>query len=173
MNDGFDQVIDVTRRLAEALPSLVSDWTHARLYLVTGQRQRRHEACTRDAHGTRGGLPAGTLRRVRDYIEAQLATPIAIGDLASLAGLSRCHFSRAFKQSVGIPPHRYVMNRRVERAAQLIQRTDRPLSQIALDVGFSDQSHFSRVMARATGFTPLRLRRNSPEATDEEPAPSL
>lgn len=105
-----------------------------------------------------GGLPPRALRRVRDHVEQHLSEKIQLADLATIAGLSECHFSRAFKQSVGIPPHRYVMRRRIEAAARLIERTDRALTDIGLDVGFSDQSHFTRVFFSLMGETPRAFR---------------
>jgi len=106
----------------------------------------------------RGGLAPGALRRVREHIHSRLSERIALNELAAIAGLSDCHFSRAFKHSVGIPPHRYVMQRRIEAAAVLIEQTDRPLSEIALEVGFSDQSHFTRMFSRLARQTPREYR---------------
>lgn len=106
-----------------------------------------------------GGLAPGALRRVREHVEAHLAERIGLGELAAIARLSECHFSRAFKQSVGIPPHRYIMTRRVAAAARLIQASDRPLTEISLAVGFSDQSHFTRVFVDVMDETPRDFRR--------------
>ena len=106
----------------------------------------------------RGGLAPGALRRVREHIHSRLSQRIELNELAAIAGLSDCHFSRAFKQSVGISPHRYVMQRRIEAAAVLIEQTDRPLSEIALEVGFSDQSHFTRMFSRLARQTPRAYR---------------
>lgn len=106
----------------------------------------------------RGGLAPGALRRVREHIHGRLAQRIDLNELASIAGLSDCHFSRAFKQSVGVPPHRYVVMRRIEAAAALIEQTDRPLCEIALEVGFSDQSHFTRIFSRLVRQTPREYR---------------
>lgn len=106
----------------------------------------------------RGGLAPGALRRVREHIHQRLAERIELSDLAQIAGLSECHFARAFKQSIGMPPHRYMLQRRIEAAALMIERTDRPLSEIALDVGFSDQSHFTRMFSRLTRQTPREFR---------------
>jgi AraC-like DNA-binding protein len=105
-----------------------------------------------------GGLPAGALKRVREHIEQCLAEKIELHQLASIARLSECHFARAFKQSTGMPPHRYLMLQRVRVAADLIRQTDRSLTDISLDVGFSDQSHFTRTFARTTGETPRAFR---------------
>jgi AraC-like DNA-binding protein len=113
---------------------------------------------TRSPVAPRGGLAPGALRRVREHIHSRLSERIELNELAAIAGLSDCHFSRAFKQSMGIPPHRYVMQRRIEVAAVLIEQTDRPLSEIALEVGFSDQSHFTRMFSRLASQTPRDYR---------------
>lgn len=107
----------------------------------------------------RGGLAPGALRRVREHIHNQLAEKVELHVLAQIAGLSDCHFARAFKQSVGLPPHRYLMQHRVAAAEELIRNTNRPLADISLDVGFSDQSHFTRKFADITGETPSAFRR--------------
>lgn len=106
-----------------------------------------------------GGMAFGSLRRTREHIERQIAHKISLGELANVAGLSAGHFSRAFKQSVGVSPHRYVLGRRIAAAADLIRKTDRSLAEVALSVGFSDQSHFTRAFARAQGETPSAFRR--------------
>ncbi|WP_218508371.1 helix-turn-helix domain-containing protein [Variovorax sp. dw_308] len=105
-----------------------------------------------------GGIAPSALRRVREHIENHLGEHIEVGHLATLTRLSACHFSRAFKQSVGMPPHRYVTSRRVLAAAKLIESTDRPMSEIALELGFSDQSHFTRVFTAHIGESPRRFR---------------
>jgi AraC-like DNA-binding protein len=107
----------------------------------------------------RGGLPPGALRRVRDFVAQRLAEKIELGQLAEIAGLSVCHFSRAFKQSMGLPPHRYLMRERVSAAALLVRTTDRPLVEISLEVGFSDQSHFTRCFSDVMRDTPRDYRR--------------
>jgi AraC-like DNA-binding protein len=164
MDISYSSVIDVTNRLAEALPDFLPDWASAKVYVVSGQATLPPIRASHCA----GGLSAGTLRRINEYVERQLSDTISLHDLALVAGLSDCHFARAFKQSVGMPPHRYIMHRRVDRATVLILTTDRPLSQIALEVGFCDQSHFSRLIARATGQTPRKLRRESFGPADEK-----
>ena len=107
----------------------------------------------------RGGLAPGALRRVKERIEASLADRISLDQLAKIAGLSGCHFSRAFRQSVGVPPHRYILSRRIAAAARLIEETNRALIDIALACGFSDHSHFTRSFVRITGETPREYRR--------------
>src|SRR5437870_2878047 len=104
-----------------------------------------------DAHG---GLPPASIRRRRDSIHSHLIANITIDTLATTVGLSVYHFARAFKQSIGMPPHEFILRRRVQRADQMLHRTELPLSEIAAAVGFSDQSHFARHFRRQTGMTP-------------------
>lgn len=106
-----------------------------------------------------GGLAPGAMRRVMEHIDAHLSDRIELVDPAGLTGLSDCHFSRAFKQSVGVPPHRYLMSKRISVAAALVARTDLALSDIALEVGFCDQSHFTRLFSKAMGEAPSLYRR--------------
>jgi len=106
----------------------------------------------------RGGLAPGVLRRVRKHVEERLAERIELRELAAIAQLSECHFSRAFKQSTGLPPHRYVMARRIASAARMIEDTNQALAEIALAAGFSDQSHFTRVFVDVMGETPRAFR---------------
>ena len=106
----------------------------------------------------RGGLPPKMLRRVRDYIEAHLEEKISIESLADAIGLSMFHFARAFKQSEGVTPHDYLIRRRVNRAMELLAGTDLPLSEIAVTVGFSDQSHCARRFREIVGVCPRDYR---------------
>jgi transcriptional regulator of acetoin/glycerol metabolism len=107
----------------------------------------------------RGGLSPGVLRRVREYVTAHIHENLDIATLASHAGLSAYHFARAFKASVGMPPHRYLLEQRIRKAAELIERSEQPLTSIALDVGFADQAHFSRSFHALMGLTPSQFRR--------------
>ena len=107
----------------------------------------------------RGGLAPATLRRVRDYVDANLAEPIDLASLAGVAELSPFHFARVFKQAEGVTPHRYVLERRVAKARRLLTDTDEPLGQIALTAGFADQSHFARRFREVVGLPPGEYRR--------------
>ena len=78
---------------------------------------------------------------------------MTLADLASVACLSPYHFSRSFKQAVGVGPQRYVMQRRRERAKTLMRRTNEPLAEIAYRVGFTDQRHLTSSFRRETGLT--------------------
>src|SRR5215467_8101948 len=107
---------------------------------------------------TRGGLPPGAMRRVREYVETQLSENIDLATLAGIAGLSLYHFARAFKQSAGVTPHHYLVERRVSRAQEMLARTEMSLAEIALATGFSDQSHFARHFRQTLGMTPGQFR---------------
>ena len=106
-----------------------------------------------------GGLTGWQLQRVTEYIEAGLAGSIRIQELATLAGLSTSQFGRAFRQSTGQSPHRWHLNARIRRAKALMLETDDPLVDIALVVGFADQSHFANTFARLSGGSPGAWRR--------------
>lgn len=107
----------------------------------------------------RGGLSARAIRRVSDYIAANLDHDVKLEQLAAVAGLSVFHFSRQFKQSLGVTPHRYLMRRRLDRARELLEETELPLSEIALATGFADQGHLTRQFRHASGMTPRSYRR--------------
>jgi transcriptional regulator GlxA family with amidase domain len=105
-----------------------------------------------------GGLSAGAMRRVREYMEVHLGESIDLSMLAGVAGLSVHHFARQFKQSIGVTPHHYLTKKRVERAQEMLAQTDLPLSEIAYATGFSDQSHLARHFRYMLGTTPREFR---------------
>jgi AraC family transcriptional regulator len=84
---------------------------------------------------------------------------LSLSDLAAAAGLSRMHFAAQFRAATGSSPHEYLLCRRIEVAKTLLSETDTPLVQVALDVGFLAQAHFTTVFKRLTGDTPARWRR--------------
>jgi AraC family transcriptional regulator len=102
----------------------------------------------------RGGLASWQQRVVTTYIEDHLAESISLATLADMARLSSYYFCRAFKQSLGMPPHRYHMSRRIERAKALLTERGHSVTEIGLSLGYSDTSSFTAAFRRTTGMTP-------------------
>jgi AraC family transcriptional regulator len=94
------------------------------------------------------------LGHVIDYIEAHLTDDLSLNELALTAGLSKFHFSRLFKSAIGLTPHKYLLKRRIERAASTLQRGEAGIAQVAYQFGFTDQSHFTRIFKQVKGTTP-------------------
>ena len=109
---------------------------------------------------TRGGLAAWQQRTVSTYIEEHLSEHISLATLAQLARLSPYHFCRAFKQSFGVPPHRYHTKLRIERAKSLLEKRPLSVTEIGMSLGFSDTSSFTAAFRRATGLTPSAYHRS-------------
>ena len=112
------------------------------------------------------GLSARQLSVVTDFIHDNLAEPIRLSELASLADLSPSQFGRAFKISTGRTPHLWHLDARIERARQLLRDSGTSLVEIALDTGFSEQSHFTRAFRAATGVSPGAWRRDLTRGSD-------
>ena len=125
---------------------------------VLGTLARRAGSLPAEPRRLRERLPNHTLRRLRDHVESALADDLDVAGLAEVAGLSPAHFARAFAATVGLTPFRYVMSRRLARARELLERTRRPVLDIALEVGFQTPSHFTARFRREFGVTPRALR---------------
>jgi AraC family transcriptional regulator len=102
----------------------------------------------------RGGLPGGSLRRVRSYIEEHIGERISLDELAREAGVSRFHFARQFRLSTGESPMGYLRRMRIERSKSILQTRDSTIAEVAARLGFSDQSHFTRIFGRLVGVPP-------------------
>ena len=110
----------------------------------------------------RGGLSAPAKRRALELIDAHLDSNLTIQSLADEVGLSSAHFARAFKETMGVTPHQYLLHLRLERSRRMLDADDAMLSEVAQRVGFADQAHFTRLFKREYGVTPgsvLRRRR--------------
>jgi AraC family transcriptional regulator len=133
---------------AESLANLLA--VHLIRYVLAPRRAQS---------GRVGRLPRGKLRAVVEYIEEHLDASPTLEQLAAVVQLSPFHFARQFKVATGLPPHQYVIARRVERARQLLEaETDLTLAEIAAYAGFSDQSQFSLHFKRLIGVTPGQFR---------------
>ena len=130
----------------------------ANVLLVQLIRQVASGPATKEFARKPGGrLPRPALRAVEEYIDAHLDQNFALADLAAVAHLSEFHFARLFKQTTGLPPHQFVIHQRVERAKRLITARQLSLAQVAVEVGFSDQSQLNRHFKRLVGVTPSRF----------------
>jgi AraC family transcriptional regulator len=112
------------------------------------------------AEPLRGGLPARQQKRLTEFIDEHLAEEISLATLAGLVDLSLYHFARAFKQSFGVPPHRYHIERRLDRARSLLRRSALSVTQIGNQIGFRETSSFSRAYRKFAGITPSKYRRH-------------
>lgn len=106
----------------------------------------------------RGGLSPYKLRQVTEYIGDNLSNNLSLAEMANLLQMGPCHFARAFKESTGLSPHQYVLRRRVERALQMLKETRTNLADIAYDLGFSSQGHFTTVFSKIVGVSPSNYR---------------
>lgn len=107
----------------------------------------------------RGGLAPWQTRRCTDFLHEHVTENVGLEQLAALVGLSPFHFARAFKQSTGVPPHRYHLKARIEKAKALLVTTDAPVTEIALDVGYESSQALARLFRREVGVSPSDYRR--------------
>jgi AraC family transcriptional regulator len=105
------------------------------------------------------GLTGRRFAAVRDLLEARLAEPLPLADMAAVAGLSVSQFSRRFKATTGLSPHRFLLRLRVEQACRMLRTGTLPIADVAIACGFSHQEHLTRVMRAHLGTTPAALRR--------------
>lgn len=106
-------------------------------------------------------------RRLQDYFEANLATNMSLAELAALVGLSAHHFIKVFKNTFDATPHQYMLHLRTELAKRLLEDDCASISDVSLSLGFSDQSHFTRIFRSLTGRTPTQFRRDASQRGGE------
>jgi len=123
----------------------------AQRYSSSPPRFRRH----------RGGMPRTRLNRVLEYIAAKLHEDLSLAALAEIAGMNLYYFSRLFKQSTGLSPHRYVLEQRISRAQQFLRSSDMTIFEASVRTGFADQGHFTKVFRRFVGVSPTEYRAKS------------
>lgn len=129
--------------------------------LLAAQLARYHsERPAGDWPRDRPGLTSRQLAAVREVIDARLADPIPLADLATAVSLSVSQFSRQFKASTGETPHRFLMRLRVEAACRLLRSSSLPIAEVAIRCGFSHQEHLTRVLRAQSDTTPAAVRRN-------------
>ncbi len=134
--------------LATALAiTLIRD--HSSLGRTAGEKVAREHT---------GGLSRRALKDAIDYVDDNLEKDLTLAEIAGAAHMSPYHFSRLFKQSTGLTPHRYVIERRVQRARELLGESTLPIAEIALSCGFANQSHLNRHFRRLLGVNPKAFR---------------
>ena len=114
----------------------------------------RYSATGRKTDELKSTLSASQLQRVRDYIHAHLSSDLGLTELASVVQLSPYHFAHLFKNTVGMPPHHYVIRERVNESRALLTTRRMSVIEVAMTLGFASQSHFTEVFRKATGTTP-------------------
>ena len=119
-----------------------------------------------------GGLAPWQEKRAKAFFEANLGEAVSLAEVAGLCGISPSHFARAFRAATGRPPHRWLLERRIEAAKAALRLSDGPLAEISKACGFSDPSHFSRAFSQATGETPAAWRRSHGRTTHLPISPS-
>lgn len=152
------------------MAELDSGGASGRLYtdsLVTGITARvlsRFSSLQAQPGARHGGLSGYDLRRLLAYLESNLASNLPLSDIALFAGLSTSHLKTVFRQSVGMPIHEYVIQRRLDRAKILLATRPQSITEIALECGFAHQSHMARHMRRVLGVSPREFRRRAKTA---------
>src|SRR5262249_37542467 len=121
--------------------------------LVDGYALRQRPACE-----YRGGLGPARLRRVREFVHANLEEELNLKEMAQSVGLSTAHFSQMFRKSTGESPHGFVLRRRIERSKEMLRAGEGRILDIAIACGFKTQQHFARVFRKLCGASPTEYR---------------
>lgn len=106
---------------------------------------------------TSNGLAKSTVKRVTEYIQEHLEQDLKLAELSAIAQFSPYHFLRLFKQQMSITPHQYILQQRIEKAKYLLQHSELSIADIAIQTGFSDQSHLTKCFKHNLGITPQKL----------------
>jgi AraC family transcriptional regulator len=122
--------------------------------------REKYGSTPRTVRTHRGGLAPHRLRLVQEYVDASVGLDFGVPDLAGLLQMNVDSFIRAFRQSMGVPPHRYVLMQRVTRAKALLRDRRLTIAEVALRAGFGSQSSFTRAFRRLAGLTPRHYRRS-------------
>ena len=119
------------------------------------------------------GIPPRRLARIVEHIRKNLDTPLGVGTLSRLAEMSQSHFSKMFKLSTGLAPHQFVLQERINRSKELLRQDDAKIVDVALEVGFENQAHFTTVFGNFVGMTPRQFQRSSDYEPTVTYGPSL
>lgn len=157
----------VIHHLAQSLlPSLCNPGQTSQLFIdhVVGAmliHLTQHYGATAGRHSSpaKGGLSPYQVERAKEFLSATCERDVSLAEVADLCGFSRGYFAKAFRASVGSTPHRWRQRYRIDRAKDMLSRTDKSVADIALACGFADQSHFTRIFSRMVGEGPAGWRR--------------
>jgi AraC family transcriptional regulator len=154
-------LVETALKLAALIESGGSDHRYAEALGIVLAHELTRTNISKDGvlAAINGGLAAWQRRKAVAYIEERLAEPVPLAALADLVGLSACYFCRAFRQSFGMPPQRYQLAKRVERAKGLLAKHAASVTDVGLSVGYNDASAFCTAFRRVTGLTPSAYRR--------------
>ncbi|MGC2815880.1 MAG: AraC family transcriptional regulator [Candidatus Acidiferrum sp.] len=119
---------------------------------------RNHSSLARTSRSQKTAMPGSKLKSILGYIEDNLERELGLNEIAAIAGVSASHFKVLFRKSTGMPPHQYVIRRRVERAAMQLRSGEMPIGEIALANGFCHQSHLAMHVRRVLGVSPQEIR---------------
>ncbi|MDM0047545.1 helix-turn-helix transcriptional regulator [Variovorax sp. J22R115] len=166
------EVADAVGREFPSLDRLTVSFLNALAALLAAHIARNYVAAGPAKATSPGGLAAHKMRCVRSFVAEHLGETIHVEQLAAEVNLSPFHFARMFKQSTEQSPHLYILLQRIKRAKELLAGTDSPIIEVAADVGFRTQGHFTGVFHRYTGFTPKVFRTSAREASSRPTDPS-
>jgi AraC family transcriptional regulator len=142
-----------------------SNYPSGRLYVdslavsVASRLISTHSSIAQHQVLQRGGLGGRRLKQTLAYIEDHLSEDLSLSSIASISGISPSHFKTLFRESVGVPVHQYVVQRRIESAKDMLMQGKMSIAEIALATGFSHQSHLARHMRRSVGLSPRAMKR--------------
>lgn len=173
---GWEQLYVSTQREQAYEASFAGARSHlVILHLVlAAQLARHHSVCAAATTPApvRSGLTDRQLHSVRDLIEARLAEPLSLRDLAAVTGLSVSQFARQFRVRTGVAPHQLLIRRRIEAACLLLRRTTMPIAEVAQRCGFSHQEHLTRVLRARLDVTPAAMRASCSAFVQDSGAPA-
>jgi AraC family transcriptional regulator len=170
---GQDGVIEQLGRALLVADDKMCGWQYAERVaapIITRYFHLLSQARLEEGAPQRISLPRWRLQRVHDYVQQHLGGPVTLSDIATAAGLSPMHFAAQFRVATGQRPHDYLLQCRIDRAKTLLVTSERSLIDVALEVGFCTQAHFTTVFKRFTGTTPHLWRRQhyQPSPTADE-----
>jgi AraC family transcriptional regulator len=152
-----------------------SNYPSGRLYMdslavsVTSRLVSTYSSMAHPPVEQSGGLGGRRLKQTLSYIEDHLSEDLSLSQLASISGISSSHFKSLFRESTGVPLHQYVIQRRLDRAKDLLMTGKLSIAEIALETGFSHQSHLARHLRRASGLSPCAMKRLFADTPSIEP----